>query len=110
LVVLSACDTKQGRRSLAPVGRLRDFQSVTALIAAGSIRRVVASLWQADEEAGLRMMVAFHRALARQPGDPAGALQQAKLTLAASPEHPPQLWATYILSVRDPAAVRIDTP
>lgn len=86
------------------------FQSVTALIAAGGARRVVASLWKADEDAGLRMMVAFHGALAREPSDPAGALQRAKLTIAASPEHQPHLWATYTLFVRDLAAIRIDVP
>jgi CHAT domain-containing protein len=110
LVVLSACDTKQARQSLAPVGWLRDFQSVTALMAAGGARRVVASLWKADDAAGYRMMVAFHGALARDPANPAGALQQAKLPLAVSAQDPPYLWANYTLFVRDLTAIRIDVP
>jgi CHAT domain-containing protein len=110
LVVLSACDTRQARSSLAPVGRMRDFQSVTALIAAGGARRVVASLWKADDNVGHSVMTAFHRALVDDPADPARALQQAKRTLAVSPEYPPQLWANYTLSVRDLTVIRIGVP
>ena len=92
LVVLGACRTS--------IGRIRRGEGVFNLarpfLAAG-VPTVVASLWDVDDRASRRLLVAFHRAL-RQNGDVAEALRHAQLQLMGDADpllQAPAAWAGF---------------
>jgi CHAT domain-containing protein len=89
LVVLSACDTGQGRiTGDSVIGLSR------ALISAG-VPSVIVSLWAVPDVPTATLMTEFHRALQQRP-DKAQALRQAMLTTRA--DHPNALnWAAFTL-------------
>ncbi|MBD2119498.1 CHAT domain-containing protein [Trichocoleus sp. FACHB-262] len=89
LVVLSACDTGQGRiTGDGVVGLSR------SLISAG-VPSVIVSLWKVPDEPTAALMTEFYRQLQRQP-DKAQALRQAMLvTKARYPD--PLDWAAFTL-------------
>jgi CHAT domain-containing protein/tetratricopeptide (TPR) repeat protein len=89
LVVLSACDTGQGRiTGDSVVGLSR------ALISAG-VPSVIVSLWAVPDAPTATLMTEFYRGLQQQP-DKARALRQAMLATRA--EHPNALnWAAFTL-------------
>lgn len=94
LVVLGACRTS--------VGRIRRGEGVFNLarpfLAAG-VPTVVASLWDVNDRASRRLLVAFHRAL-RQSRDVADALRHAQLELMGDADpllQAPAAWAGFIV-------------
>jgi CHAT domain-containing protein len=89
LVVLSACDTGQGRiTGDGVIGLSR------ALVAAG-VPSVVVSLWAVPDTPTATLMTAFYEQLQRQP-DKASALRQAMLaTMHSYPN--PMNWAAFTL-------------
>ncbi len=93
LVVLSACETKLGKRVRGEgvIALSRGF------LAAGA-RRVVASLWPVDDDATARLMGAFFEGAGR--GEETGlALRDAKHALRGRPEtSDPFYWAPFVLS------------
>jgi len=93
LVVLSGCRTAAGRtmRGEGLVGLARGFMY------AGS-PRVIASLWQVDDQATARLMVDLYRGLWQQGERPAAALRQAKLAVRRDPRfQDPWYWAAFVL-------------
>jgi CHAT domain-containing protein len=99
LVVLSACKTQAGRQ-LAGEGV---FALSRGFLAAGA-RRVVASLWPADDDATALLMSDLYQRLAtalaagREP-DYARALRDARLALRHSGEwSAPAFWAPFVFS------------
>jgi CHAT domain-containing protein len=92
LVVLSACDTANGKQ--APGEGLLGLSH--AFMAAGS-ERVLGTLWKVDDEATAAWMSMFYRDL-KQSGSPAGALRRAQMQMAADPRwHSPYYWAGFSL-------------
>lgn len=90
IVVLSACESAQGR-ALAGEGILG---LPWAFLHAGA-SSVVASLWEVEDEATIELMTGFHQNLARG-ANPATALSQAKREqIAAGIE--PRHWAPFVL-------------
>jgi CHAT domain-containing protein len=77
LVVLSACQTALGRdiRGEGLFGLTRGFMYAGA-------RRVVASLWQVDDESTPELMKRFYRAMLDEHRRPADALRTAQLELS----------------------------
>jgi CHAT domain-containing protein len=93
LVVLSACQTALGReiRGEGLVGLTRGF------IYAGA-RRVVASLWQVDDESTAALMKRFYRALLKDGRRPADALRVAQLEMSQTRRwSAPFYWAGFVL-------------
>lgn len=91
LVVLSACDTGQGRIAADGVlGLARSF------ILAGA-RSVVATLWKIDEEPTRLLIEHFYEQMAVH-GHKARALQEAMLHVKAMPDYAePYHWAGFVL-------------
>jgi CHAT domain-containing protein len=85
LVVLGACSTSAGR-----IRRGEGVLSLARPFLAAGVPAVVASLWDVNDRASHRLLVAFHRAL-RRSGDVAEALRRAQLELMGDPD--PQLQA-----------------
>ena len=105
LIVLSACNTKLGpQRILKQV--TSDEDSITGLASYAGVRRILASLWGANDEASAVLMDAFYRELAGNPAQPALALQRAKIAAARQGFEPYQ-YANFVLSVRNPQAIRV---
>jgi tetratricopeptide (TPR) repeat protein len=101
LITLSACEAAARPRALA--GQAKDVSESTSLVAfafAGNARYVLASLWRADDRFALQLMKAFYENLAGNPGDEAGALHRAKLTVANEGAVHPFYWANFVLSAR----------
>jgi CHAT domain-containing protein len=93
LVVLSACQTALGReiRGEGLVGLTRGF------IYAGA-RRVVASLWQVDDESTAALMKRFYRAMLKDGRRPADALRVAQLEMSQTRRwSAPFYWAGFVL-------------
>jgi CHAT domain-containing protein/Tfp pilus assembly protein PilF len=93
LVVLSACQTALGReiRGEGLIGVTRGFMYAGA-------RRVVASLWQVDDESTAELMKRFYRGLLKERRRPPDALRAAQLELARHPRwSAPFYWAGFIL-------------
>ena len=93
LVVLSGCRTGSGRslRGEGLVGLARGFMY------AGS-PRVIASLWQVEDQATARLMVALYRGLWQRGERPAAALRRAKLAVRRDPRfQDPWYWAAFVL-------------
>lgn len=99
IVVLSACETKLGRR----IRGEGIFALSRAFLAAGA-RRTVASLWRVDDDATSALMQEFFNAAAgneRQEGSPdwAAALREAKRRVRAREEwSDPFYWAGFVIS------------
>jgi tetratricopeptide (TPR) repeat protein len=93
LVVLSACETKQGDR----VPGEGVFALSRGFFAAGA-RRVVASLWPVHDQATAELMGSFFSELGRS-NDPAAALCKAKESLRAQEKWAdPFYWAPFVLT------------
>lgn len=91
LAVLSACDTAVGEE--VPGAAL---VTLAAAFSEAGAESVVASLWKVEDEAAKDVMVAFHRALARQGR--VAALQQAQGSVMREPRtRHPFYWAPFIL-------------
>jgi CHAT domain-containing protein/tetratricopeptide (TPR) repeat protein len=93
LVVLSACQTALGRevRGEGLIGLTRGFMYAGA-------RRVIATLWQVDDESTAELMKRFYRALLREGQPPAAALRTAQAEMSrdrrwSSPFH----WAAFTM-------------
>jgi CHAT domain-containing protein len=92
LVVLSACQTGQGKEVSGEglIGMTRAF----LYAGAGSL---IVSLWRVDDESTSDLMVSFYRHL-RQVGDQSAALQLAKLELIDRSRYfHPYFWAAFVL-------------
>ncbi|HEX8694419.1 MAG TPA: CHAT domain-containing protein [Longimicrobium sp.] len=79
LVVLAACRTARAREGRS--GGLAGFSG--ALLAAGA-GGVVGRLWDTNDRLTQPFMLAFHRAYAHHPDDPAAALREAQLEMLRS--------------------------
>jgi len=93
LVVLSACQTALGReiRGEGLVGLTRGFMYAGA-------RRVVASLWQVDDESTAELMKRFYRAMLKDGRRPADALRTAQLEMSRPRRwSAPFYWAGFVL-------------
>lgn len=93
LVVLSACQTALGREVHGEglVGLTRGFMYAGA-------RRVLASLWQVDDESTAELMKRFYRAMLKEGRRPADALRTAQLELSRQPRwKAPFYWAGFVL-------------
>jgi len=93
LVVLSGCQTGLGKalRGEGLVGLTRGFMY------AGS-PRVVASLWQVDDESTAELMQRFYRAMLEDGRRPADALRAAQLEMSRHPRwSAPFYWAGFVL-------------
>jgi CHAT domain-containing protein len=93
LVVLSACETGLGKevRGEGLVGLTRGFMYAGA-------PRVVASLWNVDDEATARLMGLFYQAMERQRMSPAAALRYAQVEISKQDRwHEPYYWAGFVL-------------
>jgi CHAT domain-containing protein len=93
LVVLSACQTALGRdiRGEGLFGLTRGFMYAGA-------RRVVASLWQVDDESTAELMKRFYRAMLKERRRPADALRMAQLELSQARRwSAPFYWAGFVL-------------
>lgn len=91
LVVLSACETAEGKiTGDGVIGLSR------SLIAAG-VPSVVVSLWDVDDASTKFLMLSFYQTLQRSP-DKAQALRQAMLKTMENPQYrDPKLWAAFVL-------------
>jgi CHAT domain-containing protein/tetratricopeptide (TPR) repeat protein len=93
LVVLSGCRTALGRelRSEGLVGLTRGFFYAGA-------PRVVASLWQVQDQATAELMPRFYRAMLTEGLRPAAALRRAQLEVRAQRRwRDPYHWAAFVL-------------
>jgi CHAT domain-containing protein len=93
LVVLSACQTALGRdvRGEGLIGVTRGFMYAGA-------PRVVASLWQVDDQSTAELMRLFYRGLLRERHHAAEALRLAQLELARQKRWAaPYYWAGFIM-------------
>jgi CHAT domain-containing protein/tetratricopeptide (TPR) repeat protein len=93
LVVLSSCDTGEGRLN----GQEGVASMARAFLAAGA-RSVVASQWAADDTSTLAVMSSFYQAL-QSVGDRAAALRHAKQEIVKrfGPNAAPYYWAGFVL-------------
>ena len=93
VVVLSACQSALGKavRGEGLVGLTRGFMYAGA-------PRVVASLWQVDDESTAELMRRFYQAMLERKLAPAAALRAAQLELRATKRWAsPYYWAAFIL-------------
>jgi CHAT domain-containing protein len=93
LVVLSACDTGLGKDIVGEglIGLVRGFMY------AGT-RRVVASLWEVDDEATSELMTRFYRGMFERRLSPPAALRAAQLDLLKNTKwKAPFYWAAFVL-------------
>ncbi len=93
LVVLSACRTALGAdmQGEGLVGLTRGFMYAGA-------RRVVASLWQVDDQATAQLMTRFYRHMLKDGKAPAAALRAAQRELAADPRwSAPYFWSGFVI-------------
>ena len=93
LVVLSACDTGRGE-AIAGEGLI----GLTRALQYAGARSIVASLWTADDQSTLTLMVAFHRYLRKGlPKDEA--LRRAMASVREDPHSShPYYWAAFYLT------------
>src|SRR5262245_35614447 len=93
LVVLSACQTALGKeiKGEGLVGLTRGFMYAGA-------ERVVASLWQVDDQATAELMKHFYQEMLREKMRPAAALRAAQIEMSkCSRWSPPYFWAGFII-------------
>jgi CHAT domain-containing protein/Tfp pilus assembly protein PilF len=100
LVTLSACDTALGSGYFTEVPAGDDFVGMTrAFLSAGS-ESVLATLWEVDDQASVRLMHRFYARInsAVAPRGVAAALARAQRELhASSALHHPYYWAPFVL-------------
>jgi CHAT domain-containing protein len=99
LVVLSACDTARGR-----VLRGEGTIGLSWAVLAAGCPRTIAAQWRVGSAAAARMMVAFHRRMARRHSvrDVAATLRQAQIEMLGNPRYAhPYYWAAFIMVGRD---------
>jgi CHAT domain-containing protein/tetratricopeptide (TPR) repeat protein len=93
LVVLSACQTALGKeiKGEGLVGLTRGFMYAGA-------ERVVASLWQVDDQATAQLMRHFYRGMLKENLRPAAALRAAQVEMSRSSHwSSPYYWAGFII-------------
>ena len=93
LVVLSACRTALGRdvKGEGLIGLTRGFMSA-------GVPRVVATLWDVQDESTVTLMTRFYRGVLRQGQSPATALRAAQLAMLRDPRwSEPYYWAAFTL-------------
>jgi CHAT domain-containing protein len=93
LVVLSACRTALGRdvKGEGLIGLTRGFMSA-------GVPRVVATLWDVQDESTVHLMTRFYRGVFRQGQSPASALRTAQLAMLRDPRwSEPYYWAAFTL-------------
>ncbi len=93
VVVLSACSTAMGKNvpGEGPIGLARAFMYAGA-------PRVVASLWQVNDNATAELMKRFYQGMLIDRLTPAAALRRAQQQLAAIPRWAsPYFWAPFVL-------------
>jgi CHAT domain-containing protein len=93
LVVLSACQTALGEeiKGEGLVGLARGFMHAGA-------QRVVASLWQVDDQATAQLMGHFYRGMLKENLRPAAALRAAQIEMWRNPRwSSPYYWAGFVM-------------
>ncbi len=93
LVVLSACQTALGKeiKGEGLVGLTRAFMYAGA-------ERVVASLWQVDDQATAQLMRRFYRGMLKEGLRPAAALRAAQIEMSKSQRwSSPYYWAGFVI-------------
>ncbi|HKQ73874.1 MAG TPA: CHAT domain-containing protein [Blastocatellia bacterium] len=93
LVVLSACQTALGKeiKGEGLIGLTRGFMYAGA-------ERVVASLWQVDDQATAQLMRHFYRGMMKDGLRPAAALRAAQIEMSKSPRwSAPYFWAGFVI-------------
>src|SRR5215470_6200760 len=93
LVVLSACQTALGKeiKGEGLVGLTRGFMYAGA-------ERVVASLWQVDDQATAELMRYFYRGMLKENLRPAAALRAAQVEMSSSSRwSEPYYWAGFVI-------------
>src|SRR5215510_5946014 len=93
LVVLSACQTALGEeiKGEGLVGLARGFMHAGA-------QRVVASLWQVDDQATAQLMGHFYRGMLKENLRPAAALRAAQIEMSRNPRwSSPYYWAGFVM-------------
>ncbi|MCI0389220.1 MAG: tetratricopeptide repeat protein [Acidobacteria bacterium] len=93
VVTLSACQTALGKdvRGEGLIGLTRGFMHAGAA-------RVVASLWNVEEDGTKELMIRFYRGMLKQKLRPAAALRQAQTSMLGQPEwRSPYYWSAFIL-------------
>jgi CHAT domain-containing protein len=94
LLTLSACQTGLSGASREDG---REVEGLAAIVQRRGARRVVASLWQVEDQSTAELMQAFYRALPGSRGDVPRALQRAQRAARAGHAHP-YFWAGFVLS------------
>jgi CHAT domain-containing protein len=105
MIVLSACDTRRGPRPYMKQFTA-DESSISGLSSLAGARRILSSLWGASDEVTSSLMQKFYEEMALDPTSPAQALRRAKLAIAPEAGHP-YGYANFVLTVRNPAAIRM---
>lgn len=101
LMTLSACQTGMGG-AITDDGR--EVEGLSALVQRRGARRVVASLWQVEDESTARLMQTMYNALSADDSDAARALQRAQLSVRSytrnrlHPYEHPYYWAGFVIS------------
>ncbi|MGH9835193.1 MAG: CHAT domain-containing protein, partial [Blastocatellia bacterium] len=93
LVVLSACQTALGKeiKGEGLVGLTRGFMHAGA-------ERVVASLWQVDDQATAQLMQSFYRGMLKENLRPAAALRAAQIEMSRNSRwSSPYYWAGFVI-------------
>lgn len=93
MVVMSSCESNLGKvlRGEGLIGMVRGFFYAGA-------KRVVASLWNVDDEATRVLMESFYAKIFLEGATPASALRQAQLAMWRQPEwRSPYYWAAFVL-------------
>jgi CHAT domain-containing protein len=93
VVVLSACQTALGKevKGEGLVGLTRGFMYAGA-------QRVVASLWQVDDQATAQLMRHFYRGMLKEDLRPAAALRAAQIEMSRSSRwSSPYYWAGFVI-------------
>ena len=101
LMTLSACQTGMGG-AITDDGR--EVEGLSALVQRRGARRVVASLWQVEDESTARLMQTMYNALSADDSNAARALQRAQLSVRSytrnrlHPYEHPYYWAGFVIS------------
>src|SRR5262249_33022190 len=93
LVVLTACETALGKeiKGEGLVGLTRGFMYAGA-------KRVVASLWEVDDQATSELMRFFYRGMLKEGLRPAAALREAQIEMSGSSRwSSPYYWAGFVI-------------
>ena len=93
LVVLGACETAMGNEI-----RSEGLESLARAFMHAGASRLVASLWQVDDESTSELMKSFYRGVLSKPGlSPAAALRQAQVQMMRNSRwREPYYWAAFV--------------